>query len=216
MLIVFKVGKPFGFMRAGKDFNDIIEILHNNIAFASRLSLFPELYPWIARAVNLLKLNVPVKKLDSYTHGHIASRRSGDDTTDRADFLSKLLELERIGKIDKNDVRATLSSNIVAGSDTTGLSLSAIIFYLLRHPRCMQQLRQEIDDNAAQGRLSDPITFHEAQQLPYLQAVIKESLRVHPATGQMLARIVPPGGAHLAGRFFPEGVCVLAVTLWQG
>ena len=212
MLMIAKVGKPFGYMRAGKDFNDIIEILGNTMAFASRLSLFPELYPWIGRVVHLLKINVPVRKLDSYTEGHIASRRSGEDTTDRADFLSKLLELERIGKIDYNDVRATLSSNIVAGSDTTGLSLSAIIFYLLRHPRCMKLLRQEIDDNAAQGKLSDPITFHEAQQLPYLQAVIKESLRVHPATGQMFARIVPAGGANLAGRFFPEGVRILTIT----
>ena len=203
-------------MRAGNDFNNIIEILHNNLIFASRLGLLPELYPWIALATKIFKINIPVRKLNSYTEDQIASRRSGNDTTDRADFLSKLLELERIGKIDYNDVRATLSSNIVAGSDTTGISLSAIIFHLLCSPRCMQQLRREIDDHATKGQLSDPITFHEAQQLPYLQAVIKEALRVHPATGQILSRIVPRGGAHLAGRFFPEGVRVLAITLSQG
>ena len=202
-------------MRAGNDFNKIIEILHNNLIFASRLGLFPELFPWIALATKVFKISIPVRKLNSYTEDHIASRRSGSDTTDRADFLSKLLELERIGKIDYNDVRATLSSNIVAGSDTTGISLSAIIFHLLCNPRCVQQLRREIDDHATKGKLSDPITFHEAQQLPYLQAVIKEALRVHPATGQILSRIVPRGGAHLAGRFFPEGVRVLAITLSQ-
>ena len=196
-------------MRAGNDFNDIIEILHRNFILASRLGLFPELYPWIARAAKALKIKIAVRKIGSYIEDRIASRRSGNDTTDRADFLAKLLELERIGKIDHNDVRATLSANIIAGSDTTGISLSAIIFYLLCHPRCVQQLRREIDDLATIGKLSDPITFHEAQQLPYLQAVIKEALRMHPATGLIMPRIVPRGGAHLAGRFFPEGVRTL-------
>ena len=42
--------------------------------------------------------------------------------------------------------------------------------------------------------------------MPYLQACIKEGLRMHPATGLPLARVVPAGGATIAGTFFPEGV----------
>lgn len=94
------------------------------------------------------------------------------------------------------------------GSDTTAISLSAVIYNLLHHPECLAKLRAEIDSFTEQGRISDPITFKEAQDLPYLQAVIKEALRIHPATGQIMARIVPPGGAHLAGRYFPAGTCV--------
>ncbi len=50
------------------------------------------------------------------------------------------------------------------------------------------------------------LSFQEAQKLPYLQAVIKEGLRLHPATGLPMVRVVPKGGATLAGRFFPEKV----------
>lgn len=47
------------------------------------------------------------------------------------------------------------------------------------------------------------LTFQEAQKLPYLQACIKEGLRVHPATGLPLVRVVPDGGATISGRYFP-------------
>jgi cytochrome P450 len=42
--------------------------------------------------------------------------------------------------------------------------------------------------------------------MPYLQAVIKEGLRLHPAGGLPLSRVVPKGGATIARHFFPEGV----------
>ncbi|KAK3112406.1 hypothetical protein LTR53_011353 [Teratosphaeriaceae sp. CCFEE 6253] len=61
--------------------------------------------------------------------------------------------------------------------------------------------------------MGDPVTFQQAQQMPYLQAVIKEALRVHPAVGQPLSRIVPPGGAEIAGRYFPAGSSI-GVNPW--
>jgi cytochrome P450 len=45
-----------------------------------------------------------------------------------------------------------------------------------------------------------------ALRMPYLQAVIKEALRMHPATGLPLGRVVPKGGSVIAGKYFAEGV----------
>ncbi len=42
--------------------------------------------------------------------------------------------------------------------------------------------------------------------MPYLQAAIQEGLRMHPAAAFPLVRVVPKGGAMIAGKFFPEGV----------
>lgn len=72
----------------------------------------------------------------------------------------------------------------------------------------------EIDEKAAAGELSDPVNFSEAQRMPYLQAVIQESLRLYPAVGDPLGRVVPEGGIQLAGRYFPEGV-KSPLTLFQ-
>lgn len=69
-------------------------------------------------------------------------------------------------------------------------------------------MTDEIDEADRKGRLSNPLTFLEAQELPYFQAVVKEALRMHPAVGLLLERVVPQGGATLGGVWFPEGVVV--------
>lgn len=73
----------------------------------------------------------------------------------------------------------------------------------------MRALRKEIDTMENEGSISKPVTFGETQKMPYLQAVLKEALRVHPATGLPLGRVVPKGGKVIAGYVFPEGVCAL-------
>lgn len=104
-------------------------------------------------------------------------------------------------------------SNVIAGSDTTAISLSSIIWHLLHYPEVLRRLRKELDDCTSQGRCSPQVTFKESQEMPYLQAVMKEALRVHSATGLPLWRVVPPGGAVISGRFFPAGA-VVGVNTW--
>lgn len=60
----------------------------------------------------------------------------------------------------------------------------------------------------AAGEISDsgPIHYDVARRMPYLQAVIKEGLRLEGSPGISLPREVPPEGANVAGQFFPGGV----------
>jgi cytochrome P450 len=104
-------------------------------------------------------------------------------------------------------------SNVTAGSDTTAISLSTIMWHLMHYPDVLQKLREELDEFTAQGRCSSPITFKESQEMPYFQAVMKEALRMHAATGLPMWRTVPDGGAEINGRFFPGGT-VVGVNTW--
>ena len=47
----------------------------------------------------------------------------------------------------------------------------------------------------------------------YLQACMKEAMRMHPAVGQLLERVVPDGGAALSGHWLPQGT-VVGVNPW--
>ena len=49
--------------------------------------------------------------------------------------------------------------------------------------------------------------------MPYLQAVMKEAMRMHPAVGISMPRYVPSGGAEIGGRYYPEGT-VVGVNAW--
>ena len=81
--------------------------------------------------------------------------------------------IERPGYFTAQDILMGSLTNILAGSNTTAISLSAILHYLCTHPEKMQKLRNEIDGMAKKGQVSDPVTFKETQAMPYLQAVIK-------------------------------------------
>ena len=106
------------------------------------------------------------------------------------------------------DVHHHTLPNVVGGAETTGISLSAALYFLLKNPRTLAKLRQDLDARRLAGEFHDIVTFKNATDCRYLQAVIKETLRLHPANGLGLARLVPKGGLTLAGQHFPEGVCL--------
>ena len=100
------------------------------------------------------------------------------------------------------------TSNIFAGSDTTAISTRAIIYHLLKNLSCKAKLVAELDAAREQGKLSFPVSLAQADSLPYLQAVMYEALRLHPAVGMSLPRVSPSTGATIAGKFIPAGTTV--------
>lgn len=80
-----------------------------------------------------------------------------------------------------------------------------IIYHLLKNPVAQNKLRAEIDA----ADLSFPASFAETRDLPYLDAVIKEGLRMHPPIGNILERVVPSPGLTLRdGRVIAPGTIV--------
>src|SRR5690606_8304764 len=57
------------------------------------------------------------------------------------------------------------------------------------------------------------LTWSQSQSLPYFQACLKEAMRVRPAVGLNITRVVPEGGAEIGGEYFPGGTRV-AVNGW--
>jgi cytochrome P450 len=117
-------------------------------------------------------------------------------------------------KMTTRDIVVHLSGNVFAGSDTTAIALRAIIYFLCRHPDCMTRLVAEIDHADAQDSLSHPISYKEATTfLPYLTAVVKESIRLHPSVGLLLERHVPAEGLSISGHLIPAGT-IVGINPW--
>ena len=101
---------------------------------------------------------------------------------------------------------------IFAGSETTAISLSAVFHHILENPRVYKKLMAELDQAAKDGTIADrennKVSWSETQKLPYLDACIQESLRMHPAAGLILERIVPAQGIDILGHSIPGGTIV--------
>jgi cytochrome P450 len=89
------------------------------------------------------------------------------------------------------------------------------MYNLCKYPQCKQKLQQEIKETVAAGSLdtSKNMPFDAGFAMPYLQACIYESLRMHPAVGMSLPRVVPPDGFEVEGVFLPGGVSVMNMYL---
>lgn len=139
-----------------------------------------------------------------------AQREAGINADRAPDLLDRFIEAKKTYPDivdDDHKVVNYLFLNIVAGSDTTGTSLAAILYYTLRNQQAYARLRKELD--AAGLDPTVPVSWRDCQSLIYLDAVIQEGLRIHPPLGFHLERVVPRGGSTLLdGRFLPEGTKV--------
>jgi cytochrome P450 len=93
-----------------------------------------------------------------------------------------------------------------AGADTTGNTLMLGTFYLLRSPDMYQKLKAEL--RSLWPDLAEQPSLRELEQASYLNAVIKEALRMSSGVVSGLLRVVPKGGAIIAKHHVPAGAVV--------
>jgi len=132
--------------------------------------------------------------VDALIHEQIAARRAaGGQDPDRDDILSLLLSArDEDGEgLTDAELRDELMTLLLAGHETTATALAWTIERLVRTPRVLQRLREEVEA----GESTD-----------YLDATIKEALRLRPVVPGVIRQLQRPltiGGMHL-----PAGVNV--------
>lgn len=100
-----------------------------------------------------------------------------------------------------------------AGSDSTASTMQSFFYNVLNDTKVYKTLQKEVDDAQTAGELSEIVQYAEAQKLEYFQACLKEAMRIRPAVGLGIYRVVPPEGAKIDGQFYPGGTEV-AVNGW--
>ncbi|KAH8152938.1 uncharacterized protein LAJ45_03165 [Morchella importuna] len=95
---------------------------------------------------------------------------------------------------------------LIAGSDTVGNTLVVGGFHVLNNPSVYEKLFNELKKNWPV--LEKSLGYEELEKLPYLNAVIKESLRVSHGVVSALPRVVPPSGATIGGAHILGGTVV--------
>lgn len=96
----------------------------------------------------------------------------------------------------------------IAGSVSSATAMCMTLLCLITTPTSYTTLQKEIDTAIREGKISYPIAESEAKKLPYLQAVIREGLRMYPPVTGLGSKQVPKGGDLINGHFVPEGTQV--------
>lgn len=109
-------------------------------------------------------------------------------------------------------------SMVVAGSESTAILLTAFIYFVLKNPEVYAKLQAEIDhafDSVGQTGADQRVmlAWRAARDLPYLDACIKETFRMHPPPRFSLERVLPVQGAMVAGEKLPGGT-IVSVHPW--
>lgn len=116
-----------------------------------------------------------------------------EDDSDKGEkvqnFLDILLDLQRENKdaLSMESVKSVLLDMFVGGTDTSYTLMEWAIFELIRHPRVMKELQEEVR-KIVKGKDSKVLCGDDLEQLPYLNAVIKEVLRLHPPAPLLMFR----------------------------
>jgi cytochrome P450 family 135 len=145
------------------------------------------LWPSLGRVRPWTNVVRDIDRADDLIYAEIERRRADPGRAERPDVLSMLLD----GDSDPELVRDELVTLLVAGHETTAVSLSWTFERLLRHTGALEKVTAGLDD----------------PQDPYRAAVAKETLRLRPVIMNIARRITRP--VELAGRVMPAGTLLL-------
>ncbi|KAI8720005.1 hypothetical protein NCS52_00444500 [Fusarium sp. LHS14.1] len=142
-----------------------------------------------------------------FEHGAKAVKNmsSASDGLSTANLFSQMLaqaQGQEKTEIKDSTVRTEAGNLIVAGSDTTAVTLTYLVWAVLSQPQLQAALEAEVCG------LSSDLTFDELTSAPLLNSVIEETLRLYGAAPGALPRVVPGKGLSVRGYFIPPGTVV--------
>ncbi|MCJ1359966.1 MAG: hypothetical protein MMC33_009969 [Icmadophila ericetorum] len=195
-------------------FNDLKETTHVNSHFGFVVPLMEKLPPWVVQYIN--PRMQPIVSMNNAWRRRIAAiisqRYGGTISKDCKSIFDAILDSdmpESEKSIDR--LRQEAQTVLAGGFISTSKLLTVATFHLLSDPairvRLMSELHSAIPDP------SHPPPLVELEKLPYLNAVVLESLRMSPAMSHRAQRISPEKDIHYKQWLIPAGTPVGMTTL---
>ncbi|MGI4406612.1 cytochrome P450, partial [Klebsiella pneumoniae] len=166
------------------------------VEFVDYLGFFDvgDYIPWLwwVNKINGLygRVERVAKELDNFIEGVVEEHERGERKGGHEDFVDVLLQVQRENvasgsPIHRESVKALILDMFSAATDTTASVLEWVMAELLGHPLILKKLQTEVREITGVKRA---ITEDKLEKMPYLKAVIKETLRLHPPIPLLLPR----------------------------
>jgi cytochrome P450 len=163
------------------------------------------------------------KEMDSIVEGWLQEHKtnrslnSGVENYEDRDFMDVMLSTfvnnpksDLAGHDPETVIKATCGAILLAGTDTSSVTLTWALALLLNNPDVLKKAQREVDDNVGSER---QVEESDIKNLVYIQAIIKETLRLYPA-GPLSVPHESMESCNLGGYEIPKGTRLL-VNLWK-
>ncbi|CAL0308066.1 unnamed protein product [Lupinus luteus] len=176
-------GKRYDFYSDGVELEEMVSEGYELLGVFNWSDHFP-LLGWLDLQGVRKRCRCLVKKVNAFVgeiiEEHRMKRVSGEYVVGKTvqDFVDVLLDLEKDFKLSDSDMIAVLWEMIFRGTDTVAILLEWVLARMVLQPEIQAKAQKEIDK--VTGNSSKPISDADIPNLPYLQCIVKEALRVHP------------------------------------
>ncbi|KAI5918191.1 cytochrome P450 [Camillea tinctor] len=164
---------------------------------------FIQYYPLIEKIYNLVEpKSIAKMRLDHFHHTTSRVDKRLKEGSDKQDLWKFVIDSNQLSLADMH-INAELF--MAAGTETTSSLLTGLTYYLTKNPDKTKILTDEI---RSRFKSNEEITFEALAALPYLNACIREGLRIYPPVPSSVPRIIPEGGNFVLGKWLPAGTRV--------
>lgn len=199
-------------MTLGAEFRQVVNEMVGYLGMPNLSDFYPGLALFDLQGVKK-NMKVLAKRLDGIFESMIDQRRKmGSD--ENKDFLQFLLKLKDEGgdyktAFDMAHLKALLMDMVVGGTDTTANTIEFALAEMMNKPEILKRAQQELDDVVGKDNI---VEESHISKLPYLYAIMKEVLRIHP-TLPLLVPHCPSETCVIGGYTIPKGARVF-VNAW--
>ncbi|KAI3911193.1 hypothetical protein MKW92_013453 [Papaver armeniacum] len=195
---------------------ELYQLLGEIVALSTTPNL-ADFFPWL-RNLDLQNVAKRTKKAvyacANILDGFAKERRSTDVLHNNKDYWDLLMDFEGNGKDEPRKMSAShingfITEIFVGGSDSLMNSVEWVMTEVVRNPEVMRKAKDEIAQVVGYNR---KIEESDIESLPYLGAVIKETLRLHPAAPLLIPRTTVED-TEFMGYIIPKDTAVL-VNVW--
>lgn len=153
-----------------------------------------------------------IKIIKSYLDQRLESIKANPNRQKPNDLLETLVDISQGSdySLDLNDNIHLLVDLLAGGTETSTITTEWVMTELLLHPEIVSKVKDELKGVVGDRKVIDE---EDISRLPYLQALIKEIFRYHPAGPLLLPRSAVED-AELGGYFIPKGTQIF-VNVWS-
>ncbi|EMR70732.1 putative benzoate 4-monooxygenase cytochrome p450 protein [Eutypa lata UCREL1] len=203
--------QKFGYMDTGRDFDGSIATADKSLDYFAAVGQMPFL-DYLLDKNPVFRIGPPnlgnitriaTERMVARLQGQRPPRplEYGEDIPDYLDHFIAVKDAHP-DAITETDIVVYLLTTLIAGADTTAITIRAIFYYALRKPSVYSRLEEEI---LSADLKSSAASYSSARALP-----LREGMRMHPAVCMLLERYVPQPGLTLpnSNQYIPAGTAV--------